>query len=234
MKTNLMALGLIVIVITACGNPITLPIEEQTSSPTIVILSAETPLPDVPTATSISLVTQQSSPIPAPLANSSIRRSERIIYYFFVDVEDYPYPQGSVVVMKDTYILAPIRSEVTSSNDTAADLRQALQAALYDSRNGWESGDLEIVDVTFEEGHAAITLQGDYFGVGDITLITARMQILMTVFANPSVQTTTVTLNGDTIDNLGVSNSMYASPADYVFTRFDIETYMTENAYESP
>jgi len=54
------------------------------------------------------------------------------------------------------------------------------------------------------------------------------------VFANPSVQTAAVTLNGDTIGNLGVSNSMNAKPADYVFTRVEIETFINEHAYVSP
>ena len=72
-----------------------------------------------------------------------------------------------------------------------------------------------------------MVLQGEYFGVGDVTLIAARMQILMTIFANVSVKTAAVTLNG-------VSNSMDAKPADYIFTRYEIETFMKEHAYVSP
>jgi hypothetical protein len=79
-----------------------------------------------------------------------------------------------------------------------------------------------------------VVLQGEYFGVGDVTLIAARMQILLTLFANPAVMTASVTLNGDTIGNLGVSNSLNARPADYAFTRTEIETFMHENAYNSP
>ena len=79
-----------------------------------------------------------------------------------------------------------------------------------------------------------MVLQGEYYGAGDVVLIAASMQILMTVFTNASVQTATVTLNGDTIGNMGVSNSMYAKPANYVFTRAEIETFMNEHAYVSP
>ena len=79
-----------------------------------------------------------------------------------------------------------------------------------------------------------MVLQGEYFGVGDVTLIAASTQILMTVFANPSVQTATITLNGDTIGNLGISNSMNAKSVDYVFTRTEIETFINEHAYVSP
>ena len=77
-------------------------------------------------------------------------------------------------------------------------------------------------------------LQGEYFGVGDVTLIAASQQILLTVFANANVHTATVTLNGDTVGNMGVSNSMHAKSADYVFTRTEIEAYMNEHAYVLP
>jgi len=158
----------------------------------------------------------------------------RIIYYSFVNVEDTSYPEGSVVIMEDTYILAPTLSDLPFSNDIVSDLKLALLEALNDSRNGWKSSNLEIIDITFEDGHADVDLQGEYFGVGDITLIAARMQILLTVFANPAVQSATVTLNGDTIGNLGVSNSMWARPEDYVFPRSEIDDFITENAYQSP
>jgi len=151
-----------------------------------------------------------------------------------VDIAKDVPPEGSVVIMPDTYILAPTLSDFKRSPDTAANLRAALEAVLHDDRNGWKSSDLEIVDVTFGDGHANVVLQGEYFGVGDVTLIAASMQILMTVFANASVQTATVTLNGDTIGNLGVSISLNAKPADYVFTRTEVETFMNEHAYVSP
>ena len=93
---------------------------------------------------------------------------------------------------------------------------------------------MEIVEISFNNGHANVVLQGEYFGVGDVTLIAARMQTLMTVFANASVQTATVTLNGDTIGNMGVSISINAKPADYVFTRAEIEAFMNEHADVSP
>jgi hypothetical protein len=175
-------------------------------------------------------------PSPTPLLGTdpSIAMPERIVYYYFVTNAKNPLPEGSVVIMPDTYILAPALSETTYSPDTAANLKTALEAVKNDDRNGWASSNLEIVDVTFNDGHTNVVLQGEYFGVGDVTLIAARMQILMSVFADASVQTATVTLNGDTIGNLGVSNSMNAKPADYIFTRSEIETFMNEHAYVSP
>ena len=96
-------------------------------------------------------------------------------------------------------------SEAPYTSDTAADLRTALELVLQDERNGWISSDLEIVDVTFRNGHADIVLQGEYSGESDEVLSAARMQILLTVFANPAVQSAAVTLNGATIGNLGLS-----------------------------
>lgn len=157
------------------------------------------------------------------------------MYYYFVTRAENPPPEGSVVILPDTYILAPTPSDIPYSPDTAADLGIAVDAALHDGRNGWISSDVKIVAITFrDDGHADVVLQGEYFGVGDVTLITASMQILMTVFANPSVQTATVTLNGDTIGNLGISHSMNAKPADHAFTRDEIEKFMNEHAYTRP
>jgi hypothetical protein len=171
---------------------------------------------------------------PSPPTEDYSSSSERIVYYYFLSTTEDPFPEGSVVIMPDAYILAPTLSDMLYGSDTVADLRTAVEAVLNDGRNGWKSSNLEIVDVTFSDGHANVALQGEYFGVGDVTLIAARMQILMTVFANPSVQTAIITLNGDTIGNMGVSISMEAKPADYVFTRAEIETFMNEHAYVSP
>jgi hypothetical protein len=157
--------------------------------------------------------------------------SERIVYYYFVDPAENPIPEGSVLAVLP---LAPTYSDETYTSDIAADLRTALGIVLHDGRNSWQSSNLEIVDVTFRSGHANVVMQGEYFGVGGAVLEAASMQILMTVFANTSVQTATVTLNGDTVGNMGVSNSMNAKPANYVFTRAEIETFKNEHAFKSP
>lgn len=164
----------------------------------------------------------------------TVPAEEQIVYYYFVDPKEVPYPDESIVVMPETYILAPTLSDAAFASEPAANLKSALEAALKDSRNGWIGDKLEIVSLTFNEGHTDIVLQGEYFGVGDVTMIAASQQILLTVFANANVQTATVTLNGDTIGNMGVSHSMNAKSADYAFTRAEIETYMSEHAYVLP
>lgn len=232
MKTNLLAIVILVLGLSACGAPAT-PTFEQTISPTAVMISTNTPLPVIPTATSISLATVSASPTPLLFTDPSIPLSERIVYYYFVTPAENPIPGGGVTI-SSTYILAPTFSDTTYSPDTVDNLKTALETVLNDGRNGWISSKLELVDITFDDVHANVVLQGEYFGVGDVTLIAASTQILMTVFANPSVQTATVTLNGDTIGNLGISNSMNAKPADYVFTRAEIETFIKEHAYVSP
>lgn len=232
MKNNLMAIALLVLVFSACGTPAT-PILEQSVSPVAVIMPTNTPLPVIPVATSTSLATLPASPTPLLFSDPSMPLSERIVYYYFVTPAENPIPEGSVTI-SSTYILAPTFSDKAYSPDTVDNLATALEFVLNDGRNGWVSSKLEIVDITFDDVHANVVLQGEYFGVGDVTLIAASTQILMTVFANPSVQTATITLNGDTIGNLGVSNSMNAKSADYVFTRAEIETFINEHAYVSP
>jgi hypothetical protein len=77
-------------------------------------------------------------------------------------------------------------------------------------------------------------LQGEYSGEREDVLNAARIQILLTVFSNPSVQSAAVTLNEDTIGNLGVSSSADASPADYVYTRAEMELYLQAHSYMYP
>jgi hypothetical protein len=232
MKNNLTAIALFVLVLSACGTTTT-PTLEDTISPTVAAVTTNSPLPVIPATTSISLVTPVVSSTPLLFSDPSIPLSDRIVYYYFVTPAENPIPAGSVAV-SSIFILAPTFSDMPYSPDTSNDLRTALEAVLNDGRNGWISSKLEIVDITFDNAHTNVALQGEYFGVGDVTLIAASMQILMTVFANPSVQTAAITLNGATIGNLGISNSMNAKPADYVFTRAEIETFISEHAYVSP
>ena len=122
-------------------------------------------------------------------------------------------------------------SEAPYTSDTAADLRKALELVLHDERNGWISSDLKVVNLTFRDGQADIALQGEYSGESDEVLSAARMQILLTVFANPSVQTAAVTLNVETIGNLGSSSTTTVRPANYMYTRAEMETYLQEHYY---
>jgi hypothetical protein len=159
--------------------------------------------------------------------------SEQIAFYHFRDgpCVHCRIPRGSVSTPIDLF---PGFSVEPYTSDTAADLRTALGIVLQHEANGWVSSDLEIVDVTFRDGHADIVLQGEYSGEREDVLNAARIQILLTVFSNPSVQSAAVTLNEDTIGNLGVSSSADASPADYVYTRAEMELYLQEHAYMYP
>jgi len=110
----------------------------------------------------------------------------------------------------------------------------ALQTMINDPRNAWTSTDVGITSITFREGAANVVLEGEFFGAGEVVLIAARAQILLTVFAEASVQTATITLNGKNIANLGIRHSSQAKPADYTYTRAEIETFLAENDYRIP
>jgi hypothetical protein len=202
-------------------------IEEHEDNNTFSFL-APTPTPPPLCSPTPSLPTYT----PLVFTDPSIPMSERIVFYYFVMPAENPIPEGSVAI-SSSYILAPTFTDMTRGSDTSADLKAALEAVLQDSRNGWISDKVEIVDIVIEDVHAGITLQGEYFGVGDVTLIAAGMQILLTTFANPSIDTAVITLNGDTIANLGISNSAEAKPASYVFTREEIEAFIHNHAYVS-
>ena len=185
-------------------------------------------------------VTPPASCLPAQLGNNTFTPTptpfpggDLIGYYYFVSA-DSPIPPGGVVIFPDMYILAPAKLDRALSPDLAGDLTVALYAVISDPRNLWVSNELKIAEITFDAGRVHVFLQGEIYGVGDVTLIAARMQILMTIFANPFVQSATVIFNGDTIGNWGVSNSINAKPADYVFTRAEVEAFITENLFTTP
>ena len=148
-----------------------------------------------------------------------------VTYFYFIESDGSDLPRGSVVVLPDILTLAPTESGIIRADDPAADIRFALGAMMDDPHNEWTSSDLVISEVTYDGGHADVILQGDVSGAGDIVLIAFRMQVLMTVFADASVQTATITLNGECIGNLGISHESEARPADYVYNREEIETF---------
>jgi hypothetical protein len=187
-----------------------------TPSTPIPLPTSPTPLATIPTYT------------PLVFTDQSILLSKRIVYYYFVTTAENPVPEGTILA---GHPLAPAYTDETYTSDTAADLRTALEIVLHDGRNYWRSNKLEIVEVTFRNGHADVVLQGEYFAAGGGPLWAGSWQILMTVFANPSVQRATITLNGSAISNMGISNSINAQPADYIYTRAEIEAFMNENPY---
>ena len=154
-----------------------------------------------------------------------------IVYYYFVAIKSNTFPAGSVVILPDVLVLGPTLSEIARTHDAAMDIGSALQAMLNDPRNEWSSTGIGITSITINEGAASVVLQGEFSATGDIVLIAARYQILLTVFAEQSVQTATITLNGENIANLGISHNSQAKPADYAYSREEIKTFMAENAY---
>jgi hypothetical protein len=193
----------------------------------------------IPTKTSTPKPTNTPEPSPTT-ANIHVTEappaqpSGSIVYYYFVPVESEIPPAGSVVILPDILILGPAQSDIARSPDTATNIRSALQALVDDPRNAWTSADVDISSVTFRDGAVNVVLKGEYFGPGDVVLIAARVQILLTVFAEASVQTAMITLNGRNIANLGISHISQAKPTGYAYTRAEIETFMAENAYRMP
>ena len=223
MKKTLVLIPLFISLLACLPQPVQ---NTATEAPATVTEALPTHTPISPTPT------LPPSPTPAPVI--TVPSAEQVIYYYFVVPKETTFPAGSIVIMPEAYILAPTLSDAALAPEAATNLRSAVEAALNDPRNGWLSDKVEVVNVAINNGHADVVLQGEYFGVGDVTLIAASQQILLTVFANANVQTATITLNGDTIGNMGISISLNARPADYTFTRAEVEAYMVEHMNVSP
>ena|ERR1700752_2132965 len=265
-KTLLISLFLAAVMLAACDNVQSTPTLSQadmmeTAISTVSTALAETqgatttttPMilatsmyPALPTISFFATRLPPPTPFPSPtlgptstplvFSDPSIPLSRRIVYYYPVWAEQGPVPEGTVQAI---HLFAPAYTDETFTSDTAADLRRALEIILHeDSRRVWDSSDLEIVEVTFRNGHADVILQGEYFvSLGDAQPCGASMQILLTVFANPSVQTVTVTLNGGLIGtacSYGPPSPPLIQTVNDVYARADVETYMEEHPYVSP
>ncbi len=153
------------------------------------------------------------------------RSTAPIIYYRFAEPGGGPYPDRSLTILEDELILVPEEMNADSVQDTALRITMALQSMLDDTCNAWTGDDLSIAGVSFGDGHADVRLQGNIYGPGDIVLIAARMQVLLTVFADTRVQTATVTIDDECLGNLGISHESEEKPADYIFTREEIGVF---------
>ena len=119
-----------------------------TESPATVTEAPPTSTPVTPT------LTQPPSPTQTQPTAITVPSLEQIVYYYFVNPKEAAFPAGSIIVMPEAYILAPILSGAALAPEADANLRSALEAALKDSRNGWISNKLEIVKVAFGDGRA--------------------------------------------------------------------------------
>jgi len=187
----------------------------------------EITLPE-PTSMEINAQTPSAS---VPTGTATDQPSGGFVYYVFVDLRHQSIPEGSVEILPEGLVLAS-KTVGTGDLDPAASLQAALSAMIADEHNAWTTKNLTIKEITFREGHALVVMAGDIFGAGDIVLIAARMQFLMTIFANQAVQTATVTLNGENIANWGISNNLEARPIEDVFTRAEVETFIQEHSFK--
>jgi hypothetical protein len=203
--------------------------QTQAVQPSPTIAASPTLLPtNSSTPTNNPIPTQRSANATAPA-----QPPKSVVYYHFVFTESNFIPADSVVISPGILILAPKPSGKARSPDTAANISSALTAMIYDPQNVWTSSNLVVTNVTANKGAVNVVLQGKIFAAGDAVFVAIRMQYLMTVFAEASVQTAIITIGGENIANLGNSGPG-AEPADYTYTRADIEAFMTKNAYKAP
>ncbi len=203
------------------------------AAPTGTPVPSQTALPKTasPTAPKPTATPAPSLP-PQPTLKPSANPALPLVYYYFIAIPSQTYPAGSVVILDNILVLGPTLSNIARSPDTATNVAFALQAMIKDPRNAWKSDDLSIAGINFTGGNISVALKGKLIAPGDVVLIAARMQILLTIFAEADVLAAAVTLNGDNIANLGISHSSEAKPTSYSYTRTDIEKYMSEHAYK--
>lgn len=172
--------------------------------------------------------------IPSSTPPTALAVSSHIVFYHLAVPSDELLPENSVTILLNELILSPVESTQTPGTNTASNIRTALEAMIVDTRNYDVVGDLVISNISFNDGHADVSLHGDVHAAGDVVLIAVRMMVLLTVFSEETVETAFVTLNDKNIANLGLSFSGSANPEDYRYTRAEINDFVAENIIPSP
>ncbi len=152
-----------------------------------------------------------------------------MVYYYFASIPGNTFPAGSVEILPDQLILSPNLIQVTRTSDVATNVEVLLQAMIDDPRNPWTGVNLTITNVTYEGQQVTVELSGEIHAAGDVVLIAARYQFLMTIFTESSVETAVILVNGENIDTLGASRSDSVE-VNHVYTRSEVETFMAQNA----
>lgn len=152
-----------------------------------------------------------------------VEASSSPVYYRFAAEGERPEPEAVVTIQEGILVLVPVELAVDITTEPSARIRAALEAVIGDPGNPWTGESLGVESASIEDGHATVELQGSIMAPGDIVLVAARTQILLTVFAEPEVQTATITLNDECMANIGASHESELLPPDHVFTRADAE-----------
>jgi hypothetical protein len=148
-----------------------------------------------------------------------------VTYYAFVEDPGSGLPAGSLEILPGILALAPVTSDRTcSAGDTGAYVTAALEEMITDPGNEW-GGDVRVSEVTFspDGGHATVSLEGEVLAPADIVLMAFGDQVLLTVFADGSVRSAAVTIDGECIGNLGISHESEELDPGHVYTRSDVE-----------
>jgi hypothetical protein len=174
---------------------------------------------------------QQSEAISMNFPSEEVLSPEPLVYYYFIESTYSNLPAGSVIVLPEILALAPAQSEIAWVSVSSINIGSSLGAMIDNPGNQWTSDNLAATSVSSSKGHTTVALEGEVTAAGDIVLIAFRMQVLLTVFADISLTSATVILNGECIGNLGISSESEAKPVDFAYTpRADIEAFSAPEA----
>ena len=147
------------------------------------------------------------------------------IYYWLPS--DESVTSESVRIGCETYI-TPVAGTRSVTSNPENNVHFALQELFNNTppanspyRNHWDDYDLTIDAVVIDDGGTAtIRLNGDFLLVGTCTDVEIVAQILLTVFAEPEVETAWISVGGTNLKQL--SDMSGRTGPNAVFTRDDI------------
>lgn len=150
-----------------------------------------------------------------------------IPYWQLVSINDITDPSVDDIAMFGHGILTRIESTSVRTGDSVTDIETALNE-MMSSQNLWEAENVLIESITLEGDSLTIEMSGTITAIGGGLLAIVPIQFQLTVFEDPAINSTLITLNGENLANIGVSHSSLGVGNQIPFTRAGLTTTLIE------
>ena len=151
------------------------------------------------------------------------RTSDRPITYWRLIWLDSGLPEADMIALTSQVVLDRVETQIRAGADPAENIRTALQLIIDTPEDRlWLTDGMTIDEVSVQESAAVVRLSGHINVIGGLVGLGTEVQLAMTVFEQPGIETALITFNGLNIANLVVDHESQLQPEDFVYTRADL------------
>ena len=149
--------------------------------------------------------------------------SNRSISYWRLIWLDSGLPEDGMIALTSQVVLDRVVTGVAAVEDPAENIRTALQLIIDSPEDRlWMTDGMTIGEVSVDGSAAVVRLSGHINVIGGLVAFATQVQLAMTVFEEPGIETALITFNGQNIANLVVDHESQRRAEDFAYTRADL------------